>query len=228
MSGTLWHLAAAAAAFVGGHVLVSSTPLRGLLIARLGAKPYRGLYSLSAAAALAWMIYAYSGAPAVDLWAPGTGERHVSLTVMLIVSVLFVCGVSTPNPTIVGAGRLAADGPVGIIKVTRHPLMWAFGLWGLTHVLANGDAASLIFFGSLAALALVGTLLIDRRKRTSMGDALPPFAATTSNVPLAAMVGGRVRVGLGEIGYGRLLGGIVLYAVLLFAHPYVFGPDVLP
>jgi uncharacterized membrane protein len=228
MSGTLWHLVAAVAAFGGGHVLVSSTPLRGLLMARFGAKAYRGFYSLIAAAALVWMIHAYIGAPVVDLWTPNTAARHLSLTVMLIASILFVCGVATPNPTLVGGGRLAAAGPVGIIKVTRHPMMWAFGLWGLTHIAAKGDAASVIFFGSLAALALVGTQLIDRRKRTSMGEAWPPFAAATSNLPLAAIIGGRVRVGLGEIGYGRLLGGVALYAVLLFGHPFIFGPDVLP
>ena len=228
MSGSLWHLIAAVAAFVGGHVVVSSTPLRGVLMARLGAKAYRGVYSLIAAAALIWMIHAYIGAPIVDLWTPNTAARHSSLTVMLIASVLFVCGLTTANPTLVGGGRLAAAGPVGIIKVTRHPLMWAFGLWGLTHILANGDAASVIFFGSLATLALVGTRLIDRRKRTSMGEAWPSFAAATSNLPLAAIIGGRVRVGLGEIGYGRLLGGVALYAALLFLHPFVFGPDVLP
>ena len=186
------------------------------------------LWHLVAAAALVWMIHASIGAPIVDLWTPNTAARHSSLTVMLIVSILFVCGLTTPNPTIVGGGRLAADGPVGIIKVTRHPLMWAFGLWGLTHIAANGDAASVIFFGSFAALALVGTRLIDRRKRTSMGEVWPPFAAATSNLPLAVMVGGRVLVGLGEIGYGRLLGGVALYAVLLFLHPFIFGPDVLP
>jgi uncharacterized membrane protein len=228
MSGTLWHLGAAAAAFVGGHVLISSTSLRGLLMARLGGGAYRGLYSLLAAVTLVWMVIAYNGAPAVELWTPSTAARHLSLTVMLIACLLLVCGAATPNPTMVGAGRLAAAGPVGIIKVTRHPVMWALGLWGLTHILANGDAASLLFFGAFALLALAGTLLIDRRKRVSMGEAWGPFAAATSNLPLAAIVGGRARVGLGEIGYGRLVGVVVLYAVFLLAHPYIFGPDVLP
>jgi uncharacterized membrane protein len=228
MSGTLSHVVIACAAFVATHFMISSSPLRAILNDRFGAAPYRGLYSLLAFATLGWMIYAYIGAPHVDVWSPPTPAKHVSLTLMMIVSVFFVCGVSSPNPTMVGGSKLVARGPVGIIKVTRHPLMWSFALWGLCHLLANGDAASMIFFATFAFVALVGTLTIDRRKKVSLGDAWPAFAAATSNLPLVAILGGRANVGLAEIGYGRLIGGVALYVVLLFAHPYVFGVDVMP
>ena len=228
MSGSLSHLVLACAAFVGTHFLISSTGLRTMLMARLGDNPYRGIYSLIAVATLGWMIYAYIGAPVVDVWEPTTAARHLSLTVMLIASVLFVCGVSTPNPTAVGAEKQIANGAVGIVKVTRHPLMWSFALWGFTHMLANGDGAAMVFFATFVLVALVGTLTIDRRKKATLGDDWLAFAAATSNLPLAAIIAGRARVGLAEIGYARLIGGVVLYAVLLITHPYAFGIDVMP
>ncbi len=228
MTGTLWHLVSACFAFAGGHVLVSSTPLRETLVGVFGTRAYRGVYSVFAGLTLVWMVFAYVDAPAVALWAAVSGARHLALGVMVIASVLVVCALTTPNPTLIGLGKLAAGGPVGIVKVTRHPLLWGIGLWALCHVVAKGDAASLIFFGSLAVLALAGTVLIDRKKRVSWGAAWPPFAEATSNLPLAAIVAGRARVGLAEIGWGRLAGGLALYLVLLVGHDLVSGVPVLP
>ena len=82
--------------------------------------------------------------------------------------------------------------------------------------------------GGLVALALGGTVLIDDKKRVSMGEAWPPFAQATSNLPVAALVSGRARVGLAEIGYPRLAGGLGLYLVLLLGHEWVIGTSVLP
>jgi uncharacterized membrane protein len=119
---------------------------------------------------------------------------------------------------------MKSDEPArGIIRVTRHPLMWGITLWGAAHLLARGDLASLVFFGGFVALAGIGTLLIDARKRASLGDDWKRFAAVTSNVPFGAIVGGRNRFVPGEIGWKRIGVGLALYALLLFAHPYLFG-----
>ena len=44
----------------------------------------------------------------------------------------------------------------GIIRVTRHPLMWGIMLWGALHLLAAATC-SLVFFGGFVALAGIGT-----------------------------------------------------------------------
>lgn len=61
-------LAAASAAFVFGHLILSSGALRGQLVERLGEARFRGLYSLFVIAAFAWMLLAYRAAPYVELW----------------------------------------------------------------------------------------------------------------------------------------------------------------
>lgn len=213
----------ASAAFLATH-FVSSTPLRGRLIAAVGEKAYLGLYSVVAAAALGWMIYTYYRAPYAGLWyVPWL--RYAPLAIMPFALVLIVCGLLTRNPTMVGQERLLESGNAarGILRVTRHPFMWGVALWAASHVLARGDAAAALFFGTFLALALGGTALADRRKARALGERWRRFAAATSHVPFAAVAAGRNRFAPGEIGWARPALGIALYVALIFLHPVIFG-----
>ncbi len=86
-----------------------------------------------------------------------------------------------------------------------------------------GDLASLVFFGGFLALAAVGTVLMDARKASTLGQDWQRFAAVTSNVPFGAIVNGRNRFRFREISWKRVGAGLALYLVLLAAHPYLFG-----
>lgn len=215
------HLAIATAAFVGGH-FVSNTPLRGAAVRAIGERGYLGLYSAAAFATLGWMIWAYLRAPVQPLW---PGLRLLPLAVMPVALVLVVAALSSRNPTaVMQAGALKAAEPArGIIRVTRHPMMWGVMLWAVAHVLARGDLAAAIFFGGFFALAALGTVAIDARKADSLGEDWKRFAAVTSNVPFGAIAGGRNRLVWGEIGWARAAAALAAYAALLFAHPYLFG-----
>lgn len=224
MTGSLVELLLAAVAFAGSHVLLSSAPVRGPLARALGEWPFVGLYSAISLGLFVWLVGAYGDAPLVELWAAPTVVRYVALGVMVVASVLVACGLSLTSPTGVSLKPAAAGAPLaGIFKVTRHPVLWGIGLWAFVHLMANGDLASLILFGSLGVLALGGTVHIDRKKRTTMGGDWRAFAGATSNVPFAAIAAGRTRVSLKEIGYGRLVAGLVLYLVLLLGHEAVIG-----
>ncbi len=224
MTGSLVELILAAVCFAGSHVLLSSARVRGPLARALGEWPFVGLYSVVSLGLFVWLVGAYGDAPFVELWAAPTGVKYLALAVMVLASVLVAGGLSLASPTGVSLKPAAAGAPLpGIFKVTRHPLLWGIGLWAFVHLMANGDLASLIFFGSLGVLALGGTVLIDRKKRTTMGGDWRAFAGATSNVPFAAIAAGRTRVSLKEIGYGRLVAGLVLYMVLLLGHEAVIG-----
>jgi uncharacterized membrane protein len=211
-------LLAAAAIFLLTH-FVTSTPLRPVLVRALGEWPYRGLYSLVALAALIWMGWAYAHAPSEPLW---SGPRLLPVVVLPFVFILVVCGYWR-NPTMVGADKLLkSDDPArGVIRITRHPIMWAVMLWAGVHVAARGDVKSLIFFGSLLLLAAVGTLAMDSRKRSNPD--FMRFAAVTSNVPFVAIAQGRNRIVWREIGWKRPLIGLIAFAVFFAAHPWLFG-----
>ena len=224
-------LAAAAAAFCGSHVLLSSTWLRGSLREEVGERGFLALYSVTGLATFAWFVTAFSRAPTLMLWATADWMALVPVVVMPFATILLVAGYSTRNPTAVGMERsVRADDPApGIMRVTRHPVMWAIGLWALAHLVANGNLAAVIFFGALALLALGGTVLIDRKKRLALGSDWSRLAEVTSNLPFAALVAGRTRLHWREIGLLRLVAGLLLYAVLYLAHPIFTGiPVVIP
>lgn len=216
-------LALAALVFLATHY-VASTPLRGALVRAIGEGPYRGLYVVAAFATIGWMAWAFRRAPFVPLWDGGEFKAW-AIALMPLVFILLVCGVTMRNPTAVGQeGALrSTDDPRGILRITRHPVLWAIGLWALVHLAARGDAASAIFFGAFAVLALTGTMLIDARKRRALGVEWTRFADVTSNVPFGAIVGGRNRLRAAEIGWGRPVAGLALFAVVLLLHPWLFG-----
>jgi uncharacterized membrane protein len=211
-------LALATAAFLLTH-LVSGTPLRPRLVAALGEWPYRGIYSAAAFLTLGAMIWTYIGVPRESLW---PGLRLVPLVVMPFAFVLIACGYFR-NPTMVGADRLLkSDDPArGMIRITRHPIMWGVMLWAAAHVLARGDVKALVFFGGLFLVALLGTLSMDRRKRANPD--FVRFKAVTSHVPFVAIAQGRNRLVWSEIGWTRPAIGLAAYALVLAAHRFLFG-----
>lgn len=214
-------LYAAAAAFLGTH-FVSSTPLRAAVVKGVGEKGYRGAYIAVAFATLGWMIWAYGKAPTAPVF---PGLRLVPAILMPFAFILLVCGLLSRNPTIVGADKLirSPDPARGIIRVTRHPMMWGFMLWAGAHVLARGELKATVFFGSFLVLAALGALLIDRRKANSLGEDWQRFAAVTSYFPVLAILRGRNRFDAREIGWRNPIIGLALYALFFWFHPMLFG-----
>jgi uncharacterized membrane protein len=170
------------------------------------------------------MVWTYLRAPFIGLWHVPL-LRYAPLALMPFALLLIAAGLTTRNPTAVGQERwLQGNEPArGILRVTRHPVMWGIALWAAAHLLARGDAASVVFFGAFLVLALTGTALIDRRKRAAAGTDWQRFAAVTSNLPFGAIAGGRNRVHAGEIGWFSLLLALAAYAVLVWLHPALFG-----
>ena len=219
-------LIAAALFLLLSHFGISSTPLRPWLVARIGERPYLGLYSLIALGAIVWVIRAYARAFYVELWPVTAGTALVPLIVVPFAAVLAVAGLSTPNPTAVGAPAETLQGAEtvrGIFRVTRHPFQWSVVLWAVAHVIANGDLAGLIMFGAFGALALIGTWLIDRKYAARRGADWQAFAAASSNLPFAAISAGRQHFVFAEIGWWRVILGLAVYLVLLAVHPWLFG-----
>jgi uncharacterized membrane protein len=215
------HLVLATVMFLGLHV-VPSTPLRPLAVRLLGEGPYLGLFSLASLAGLGWMVYAYKQATFFALW---PGLHLLPVFVMPLAFVLLACGVLARNPMLAGqAGVLRhPEAARGILRVTRHPVMWAIMLWSGSHLLAIGSLQGAILFGGLFLLAAAGTALQDARKAAQLGDDWRRFAARTSNLPFVAIAQGRNVLSWREIGWRNPAIGLVLFGVLLYCHAWLFG-----
>ena len=207
-------LIAATLVFLATH-FIASTPLRPRLVAALGEWPYRGAYSLVALVTLVWMGWAFANAPREPIWA---GIKELPYLVMPLAFILIACGYGR-NPTMVGADRLlkSEDPALGIIRVTRHPIMWGLMLWAASHIAARGDLRSLIFFGGLLLVAGLGTIFMDLRKRGNPDFAR--FTQLTSNLPFVAIVQGRNRIVWREIGWLRPAAGLAVFFLVLLVHP---------
>lgn len=225
-------LIAATLAFVGGHFLLSSRPVRPLLNARVGERGFRLVYSAAMVATLVWMLAAYRSAPFVPVWDPAPAFGWVPLLVMPLASILLVAGLTSPNPTLVGGERFLDGAPgspaVGILSITRHPFLWGTGLWALSHLLANGDLASMVMMSGIAVLSFGGMRHIDLRRESNLGASWGPMKLTTSVLPFAAALTGRTKVDWRGIGWWRPALGLVVYAALLHLHSGLIGVSPLP
>jgi uncharacterized membrane protein len=220
------NLTLAVSAFVLAHLLIASTGLRRHLVAWIGERAYAGLFSAQALVLIIWMAMAFGAAPRDHLLWEIPGRVQLVLLLMPLVLVLAIGGFTVRNPSaVMMAAPETAWQPQGILTVTRHPVMWAFGLWALLHVLANGDLAGLIFFGAFAVLALFGTLAIDAKKRRSWTpESWQAFSATTSNLPFLAIAQGRTRFDWRGFGWKPLAIAVVLYlAIIFWFHPQIIG-----
>lgn len=214
-------LVAATLAFLALHI-VPSTPLRALAARSIGEGAYLGLFGVASLACLVGMSMAYARAPVEVLW---PGLRLAPVLVLPFAFVFLACGLFSSNPTAVAqSGALRhPEAARGILRITRHPVMWAIMLWAGAHLLALGSLKAVVFFGGLLLLAAAGTTLQDARKAKALGEDWKRFAASTSNIPFAAIAQGRNRLAWREIGGWKPAAGLALFALLLYSHAWLFG-----
>jgi len=99
----------------------------------------------------------------------------------------------------------AASGvPTNLKRFIRHPQLTGVATWGFAHLLANGDSRSLVLFGGVGVWAIVEMLLLNRRDGAWEKPEPLPLSAELKAV----------------------IGGVVGFAVLYFAHPYIAGVAV--
>ena len=216
------------AAVFAAFFLTHSVPLRPAVKARLvavtGARAFGMAYSLLSLGMLALLIHAAGEAPHVLLWGQWPWQVHVVQAGMLAVCLLLAFSVARPNPFSFGGARNERFDPArpGVVRVLRHPVLVALGLWAGLHLLPNGDLAHVVLFGVLGAFALAGMRLVDRRKKRLLGDAAwqrlnrEVRAGPLIPVPVSwAAVAGRAAIGLSA------------YGVLVALHPVVIGVPVM-
>ncbi len=207
----LTSLAAASIALVGTHFALSH-PLRAPLVRMGGYGGFMAIYNAVAVVCLVWMWFAFGDAPASDLG--GSGDiGWIVATVLTSPAIALFLGSLTPrNPSMPmpGAEAAARAGPAGAFRVTRHPMMWGFGLWALSHLLLWWSTRTVIVSLAILVLALVGAKLQDRKKRVQMGEAWVEWEAQTTYWPRLSQ--------LGELGWIGWLAALLTWAVLMWVH----------
>lgn len=213
MDNTLINLVAACLAFVGTHLAMSHT-LRAGMVRALGDKGFQAAYALVSLATFGWIIVAFKAAPTdTPLWDGFSDASWAAGTVItLLAMVLFAGSLMVRNPALPmpGAEAAAQAEPAGVMKVTRHPMMWGFALSGISHIIAAPTARTLVVAAAMTFLALVGSHLQDRKKRMLMGKAWSSWESRTSYWPRWSA--------LPSVGVGPWVVGAALWIGLSWVH----------
>jgi len=139
--------------FLGVHsTRVFANDWRKQTLARMGEKPFKGVYSLLSLAGFVLLVWGYDQArqQGVMLWNPPTATRHIAALLMLL-SFVLLAAVYVPGNQI--KAKL------------HHPMVLGVKVWALAHLLANGSLADSVLFGSFLLWAVILFAASRRRDR---------------------------------------------------------------
>jgi uncharacterized membrane protein len=144
-------------------------------IARVGAGPWKGVYSLISIAGFVLLVWGY-GQARVDgmvLYDPPGFTRSLASLLMLLSLVLLA----------------AAYVPGNHIKAAvGHPMLAGVKLWAFAHLLSNGRLADVVLFGAFLAWAIVDFIAARRRDRAA-GTVYPPGQTMRTALTVAIGIG---------------------------------------
>lgn len=208
-------------AFAATHIALSSQRLRPRLVATLGEGPFAGVYSLIALATfvpLVWTYFAHKHAGPL-LWSIplGSALRWTIYVGMALAFLLMVAGLVRPSP----ASMVPGDStPRGAQRFTRHPLFMGLGLFGLLHLVPNGNAADVAFFGGFPVFAAIGCWHQDQRK---LAAGPPGYREFVRETPFVPFTGSATLQGIRELSPLVIAGALGTTWLLRYFHPAWFG-----
>lgn len=153
---------------------------------------YQGIFSLLIVLAIVLMVLGWRSSTPFPVYEPPLWGRHLTMLLMLLAIILF------------GAGHVRSV----LCRYIRHPMLTAVVVWGVAHLLANGDIRSLVLFTGMVLWALLAMVMINRRDGTWDKPAATPIKWFS------------------EV---RLVGfSLMIYLLLVFFHPYLAGVPLIP
>lgn len=212
-------LALALVAFIGSHELLSH-PLRKSIVGKFGEKGFEGVYSVVALGTFAWVVIAFRAAPVEVLWVAPAWVWAFGSFVMLAASILLAGAFLAPNPSLNIMGDVLARSPApqGVMRITRHPMLWSFAMWAAVHAAVSGTSAVMLLSAGIALLSLFGAKMLDRKKQLQLGQSWAAFEAATAFVPF-----GR---GFALPGWKATFVGVVIFLAATWLHPRLGAPVV--
>lgn len=137
--------------FLGIHaVRIVAPEWRERQRAAMGDGAWRGVYSLVSLVGFVLIIWGFGMARTETgyLYDPPVWLRHVAALLMLFAFISL-------GIYIFPAGRLK--------PMLKHPMLIAVKIWAVAHLLANGETAAVILFGSVLAWAVADRISVKRR-----------------------------------------------------------------
>jgi uncharacterized membrane protein len=153
--------------FLGVHsVRIFADDWRTRTRERMGALPWKGVYSLLSIAGFVLIVYGFGQTrlEPVVLWVPPLPMRHIAAQLTLI-TFIFLVAAYVPGNAI--KGKL------------RHPMILGVKVWALAHLLANGQLAHVVLFGAFLLWAILNFRASRQRDRRDPPAPVPTSAIST-------------------------------------------------
>ena len=158
--------------FLGVHsTRIVADRWREATIARIGEKPWKGVYAVLSIVGFVLLVIGYGAArqSPVVLYTPPTWTRHLAALLTIPAFVLVV----------------AAYVPLNSIKrAVGHPMVAGVKIWALAHLLANGALADVLLFGSFLVWAVLSFTAARRRDRVA-GTVYPVGSSARNAITVA-------------------------------------------
>jgi len=179
------------------HLAPTQVDLKRGLIERFGLLGYKAIFSALSLVGLVLIVVGYGKLQVMagknpEIWTPPVWTRHLTFLFMIPAMVLLV----------------AAYVPSRIRTIVKHPMLAAIKFWAAGHLLANGDLASILLFGSFLAYAVYDRISV--KQRVVMQPSAPSNAGWFNDALVVA-------------------GGLALYVFMLtIGHARLIGVPLLP
>lgn len=135
------------------HLVPVLGSLRQAMLKRLGQNGYKAIFSLISLGGFVLIVLGKGDAEFIEIYEPPAWAMHATGLMMLLA---IVCMVSFIIKT-------------RVRNMTAHPMLWGVTFWSVGHLIANGDLASLLLFGSFLGYALFTMI----NARSARPDGLP-------------------------------------------------------
>jgi len=110
----------------------------------IGENPYKGLFALATLGSFVMIVMGWKSAEVVPFYDAPSWGMHVTPLFVLVGFILFI----------------ASGAPTNIKRLVRHPQLMGVALWGIGHLLSNGETRSVLLFGGMTIfcfLAMIGS-----------------------------------------------------------------------
>jgi uncharacterized membrane protein len=162
--------------FLGVHsTRIFADPWRAATIQRMGAGPWKGLYSVASIVGFVILVIGFRQARAEStvLYVTPAWMKHVTAVLMMVAMILFV----------------AAYIPKNWFKARfHHPQLLSVKTWAFAHLLSVGVVADVVLFGAFLAWAVVDFIVSRRRDRENNVVYAPGNAVGTTITIAAGLV----------------------------------------
>jgi len=159
--------------------------VRSGVMAKIGENGWKGLVSLGLVLSLILIVFGWRSIEPSAVYVPPEWGKTAMVPLMFLSILLFG----------------AANGSSNIKRVFRHPMLMGMALWGLAHLVGNGDDRSIVLFGGMTVWALIMQPFINKRDGAYEK---PEAVAASAHVRLLVI-------------------SLAIFVVLALVHPWIAG-----